>query len=321
MVSSSPVFFGCYLYSNHQIHKLHHSMSKNKNNKLLYHRWFWIRSFQSHHLKLKLFKKPYLNTYHLVGWELAVLKNFQNKVSKSLSFQADHNRSCHMGILVGIFPRNSIRKRLSQFKKTWQGHSECSILKADTQAVSQLVSSLQSKIHWPRVLLVLFKQASKLSSLESSWSTINYHSWIILTYVAEADRIVASLTSINAISMTRARLKCYKHNLNKNVWKVLTVTTNKSSAITFHKTLRWATGWYTLQELILALRDAHQTQVIVTEKKMKFHFTRFWAYLRAIGINKLWWRWLHKVQKCPKDRYQPHSLLWNVMKSYISGVK
>ena len=51
-------------------------------------------------------------------------------------------------------------------EQSWQGHSECWILKFDTQLVSQLLSSLQFKMHWPRVLLALFIQAFKLSSLE-----------------------------------------------------------------------------------------------------------------------------------------------------------
>ena len=224
-----------------------------------------------------------------------------------------------MGIQVGTFPIKKYQKMLWSVSQTWQGHSECSLLKADTQAVSQLVSSLQSKIHWPRVLLVLFKQASKLSSLESSWSTINYHSWIILTYVAKADRVVASLTSINAISMTRARLKCYKHN------KKCVRTTYSHHKQRQRDNIPWDNPMsYRLTHIARVDPRIERCTPISSHshwKKMKFHFTRFWAYLRAIGINKLWWRWLHKVQKCPKDRYQPHSLLWNVMKSYISGVK
>ena len=107
-----------------------------------------------------------------------------------------------MGIQVGIFPMKKSQKILCSVSHTWQGHSECSLLKADTQAVSQLASSLQSRIHLPRVLLVLFKQASKLSSFESSLNTNFLHLLMFLTYITEANWVVASLAVINAISMT-----------------------------------------------------------------------------------------------------------------------
>ena len=41
-------------------------------------------------------------------------------------------------------------------------------MKTETQEVSQLVSSLQSRIHCPKVLLVFVKQASWLSAFDSS---------------------------------------------------------------------------------------------------------------------------------------------------------
>ena len=107
-----------------------------------------------------------------------------------------------MGIQVGIFPMKKSQKILCSVSHTWQGHSECSLLKADTQAVSQLASSLQSRIHLPRVLLVLFKQASKLSSFESSLNTNWLQLLMFPTYIAEANWVVASLAAINAISMT-----------------------------------------------------------------------------------------------------------------------
>ena len=48
--SRLPVFFCYYLNLYHRIQILHHLKSQSKNNKLLYHRWFWIQNFQWHHL-------------------------------------------------------------------------------------------------------------------------------------------------------------------------------------------------------------------------------------------------------------------------------
>ena len=107
-----------------------------------------------------------------------------------------------MGIQVGIFPIKNYQKTLWSVSQTWQGHSECSVLNADTQAVSQLVSSLQSRIHWPSVLLVLIKQASKLSSFKSSLNTNWLQLLVFLTYIAEANWVGASLAAINTINMT-----------------------------------------------------------------------------------------------------------------------
>ena len=123
----------------------------------------------------------------------------------------------------GHFSYERVLKNFQSDPLTWHGHSACSSLKAETQADSQLISSLQSKTHCPRFLLVLVKQTSRLSSFESSFKMNNFHfaySLKIPTYVTEADRVAASLAAINAISMTWA---CFKlnHFLSKRLERVL----------------------------------------------------------------------------------------------------
>ena len=140
-----------------------------------------------------------------------ILTNLMNRVSKSLSWQADCNRSCRMGIPVGIWPIiNKLwnKSKTSPVSRTWQGHLEWLSLKSCTQEFSQLLSSSHSSIHWPRVLLVFVKQTSKLSTLISSFNkkilpfigNLN-----LLAYIAETNWIFTSLATINAISMTWTR--------------------------------------------------------------------------------------------------------------------
>ena len=62
-----------------------------------------------------------------------------------------------------------MNKQVDYFLKTWQGQSEWYSLNTVTHVASQLVSSLQSRMHWPKVLLFFDKQASRLSSLVASW--------------------------------------------------------------------------------------------------------------------------------------------------------
>ena len=57
--------------------------------------------------------------------------------------------------------------------------------------------------------------------------------------------------------------------------KVLTVTTGKGNTITFHETIRRATGRNALRKFILAFWNAYQAQVIVTEKGVEIQFDKF----------------------------------------------
>ena len=92
------------------------------------------------------------------------------KVPKWLFSRANRKHNHHKDIQAGIFPKQILKKLLIIF--TWHGHSECPVLKVWTHVASQLESSLQSKMHWPRVLLFFDRQASMLSSLVASFNEI-----------------------------------------------------------------------------------------------------------------------------------------------------
>ena len=98
------------------------------------------------------------------------MKNLNSKVPKLPFSQANRNHNHDKDIQVGIFPKQILIEWFQQFSRTWHGHSEWFVLKVWTQTASQFVSSLQSKMHWPRVLLFFDRQASMLSSSVASFN-------------------------------------------------------------------------------------------------------------------------------------------------------
>ena len=173
-----------------------------------------------------------------------------------------------MGNLVDICPMEWNLRTFRPGQLTWQGHSEWSSLKAETHADSQLVSSLQFRTHCPRVLLVLSKQASKLSSLESSLKTSRLLLFNNLNLPCRNKSGYGMLDSHQCNQYDMDRLKIDFSKI-KTLNRVPTITTDSSGSITFQNTVISATMPHTLQPFIITLRYAYQTQVIITETWLK----------------------------------------------------